>query len=44
MEQPKEDLGTREDLVQYRLQTAKNDLKSARILLAAEEYCSSCIE
>ncbi len=38
MEQPKEDIGTRKDLVLYRLQTAKADLKSARILLAAEEY------
>ena len=38
MELPKEELGTRKDLVFYRLQTAKADLKSARILLAAEEY------
>lgn len=38
MEQPKEDIGTRKDLVFYRLQIAKADLKSARILLAAEEY------
>ena len=38
MEQPKEDIGTRKDLVFQRLQTAKSDLKSARILLAAEEY------
>ena len=38
MERPKEDIGTRKDLVLYRLQTAKADLKSARILLAAEEY------
>lgn len=38
MEQPKEGIGTRKDLVLYRLQTAKGDLKSARILLAAEEY------
>lgn len=38
MEQPKGDIGTRKDLVIYRLQTAKSDLKSARILLAAEEY------
>ena len=28
----------RKDLVLYRLQTAKEDLKSARILLEAEEY------
>ncbi len=38
MEQPKEDIGTKKDLVLYRLQTAKADLKSARILLAAKEY------
>lgn len=38
MEQPKENIGTRKDLVLYRLQTARADLKSARILLAAEEY------
>lgn len=38
MEQHKEDIGARRDLVFYRLQTAKADLKSARILLAAEEY------
>lgn len=38
MEQPRKDIGTRKDLVLYRLQTAKADLKSARILLAAEEY------
>ena len=38
MEQPKEDIGTKKDLVLYRLQTARSDLKSAKILLAAEEY------
>jgi len=38
MMQPKGDFGTKKDLVQYRLQTSKNDLKSAKILLAAEEY------
>lgn len=38
MEQPKKDIGTRKDLVLYRLQTARNDLRSARILLAADEY------
>lgn len=37
MGQPDEG-GTREDLVLYRLQTAKSDLRSARILLEAEEY------
>lgn len=38
MEQRKEDIGTRKDLVLYRLRTAKADLKAARILFAAEEY------
>ena len=38
MEQHKEDIGTRKDLMFYRLQSVKADLKSARILLAAEEY------
>lgn len=38
MEQFKEESGTRKDLVMYWLQTAKSDLRSARILLAAEEY------
>lgn len=38
MEQHKEEIGTRQDLALYRIQTAKSDLKSARILLAAEEY------
>lgn len=38
MGQLKDDIGTRKDLVLYRLQTARSDLKSARILLAAEEY------
>lgn len=37
MEQLRENFGTRKDLVMYRLETSKNDLKSARILLAAEE-------
>lgn len=32
MEQLREDFGTRKDLVMYRLQTSKSDLKSARIL------------
>jgi hypothetical protein len=35
MEQHNDDIGTKKDLVLYRLQTAKADLKSARILLAA---------
>lgn len=38
MEQLKEEIGTRKDLVLYRIQTAKEALKSAKILLAAEEY------
>ena len=38
MEQPKETIGTKKDLVLYRLQTARPDLKSARILLEAGEY------
>lgn len=38
MEPPRDDFGTRKDLAIYRLQTSKSSLKSARILLAAEEY------
>ena len=38
MEQHKENMGTKKDLVLYRMQTAKSDLKSAKILLAADEY------
>ncbi len=38
MEQHNETIGTRMDLMLYRLQTAKADLKSAKILLDAEEY------
>lgn len=38
MEQPKKTIGTKKDLVLYRLQTARSDLKSARILLEAGEY------
>ena len=34
----KEDIGTKKDLCLYRIQTAKECLKSAKILLAAEEY------
>lgn len=37
MEQPKQ-IGTRRDLVLYRIQTSKEDLKSAKILLDAGEY------
>ena len=38
MEQPEKDIGTKKDLVLYRLQIARSDLKSARILMEAEEY------
>lgn len=38
MEQYNEKIGTRKDLVSYRIETAKSDLKSAKILLNAGEY------
>ncbi len=38
MEQHNQEIGTRKDLVLYRLETSKNDLKSARALLAIEDY------
>ena len=38
MERPKGELGTKKDLVLYRLQTSRDALKSAEILFAAEEY------
>lgn len=38
MEQHNQECGTRRDLVLYRLATARNDLKSARALLAIEDY------
>lgn len=38
MEQHKNEIGTRKDLVLYRIQTAKSDLNSARILFNAGEY------
>lgn len=41
MENPKEDTGTRKDLCLYRIQTAKENLNAARILLVAGEYKSS---
>ena len=41
MEQLKEDIGTRKDLCLYRIKTAKDNLRSARILLEAEEYKSA---
>lgn len=37
MKQRKPEIGTRRDLVLYRLETAKNDLKSARALFAMEK-------
>lgn len=41
MGQLKDNCGTKKDLALYRLQTAKSDLKSARILFDAEEYKGS---
>lgn len=38
MERLKGGKGTKEELAVYRIQTAKSDLNSARILLEAEEY------
>lgn len=38
MKQHNQKIGTRRDLVLYRLETAKNDLKSARALFAMEDY------
>ena len=38
MEQRKPKIGTRRDLVLYRLETEKNDLKSARALFASQDY------
>ena len=38
MEQYNEQIGTRTDLALYRIETAKSDLKSAKILLDAGEY------
>ncbi len=38
MEQPDQNIGTRKDLVLYRIQSAKSDLNAARILFDAEEY------
>lgn len=37
MEQPRKE-GTREDLVRYRIETAKNDLNSANLLMNANEF------
>lgn len=41
MGQPEDDTGTKEDLCLYRIQTAKENLNAARILLKAGEYKSS---
>ena len=38
MEQHNEDIGTKEDLARHRIQTAREDLKSASILLESGEY------
>ena len=38
MEQPKRESGTRRDLVVYRLETSKDNLKSDKILYEAGEY------
>lgn len=38
MEQPNQNIGTKKDLVLYRIQTAKSDLNAAKILLNADEY------
>lgn len=38
MTQLNKEIGTREDLVKYRLKTAEDDLRSAKILLEADEY------
>ena len=38
MEQHNQEIGTRRDLVLYRLETARNDLKSARALFSIEDY------
>ena len=37
----KEDVGTRKDLCWYRIKTAQENLRSAKILLAANEYKSA---
>ena len=38
MERHNKDVGTKEDLMLYRIRTAKENLRSARILLDAQEY------
>lgn len=37
----REDIGTKEDLCRHRIQTAKDDLNAAKILLEAKEYKSA---
>ena len=41
MEQHKEDIGSRKDLCLHRIRTAKDNLRAAKILLAADEYKSA---
>lgn len=41
MEQHEESIGTKKDLCLHRIQTAKENLKSAKILLGAKEYKSA---
>ena len=41
MERHEQECGTRRDLVLYRLEMAKNDLKSARTLLSINDYRGS---
>ena len=38
MERHNKDVGTKEDLMLYRIRTAKENVRSARILLDAQEY------
>lgn len=38
MEQHDVEIGTRRDLVLYRIETSKNDLKSAKVLLSIDDY------
>ena len=37
MEQHDVEIGTRRDLVLYRIETSKNDLKSAKVLLSIDD-------
>ena len=38
MEQHDVEIGTIRDLVLYRIETSKNDLKSAKVLLSIDDY------